>query len=279
MNSTAWERFRRSPGGIAGLVFLLLLVLVGTFGPVIVRESPWAMVGRPFLPPGQGFLLGTDVLGRDVALGLLHGARASLVVGLASTAAAVAIGLLLGAVAGYFGGWVDDLLMRITEVFQIVPNLVLMMVLVVLIGPSLTSVIVGIAVVSWPNVARIVRAEVMALRHREYVEAARLIGQRPMNILLHEILPNAMPPVIVIASVMVASAILAESALSFLGLGDPTIMTWGHMIGNAREFLRSAWWLSAIPGLAIVLTVLAINAVGDALNDALNPRMKKDVHA
>jgi peptide/nickel transport system permease protein len=242
--------------------------------PPLVSPNPWAVAGRPFEPPGGAFLLGTDMLGRDVGAMLLHGTRFSLIIGVGSMLAAVAIGITLGALAGYAGGWVDDLLMRITEFFQILPNLVLILVLVAFMGPSVTSVIVGIGVVSWPNVARIMRAEVMSLRHREYVEAARTIGQRPLKILVSQILPNAMPPVIVVGSLMVASAILSESALSFLGLGDPKVMTWGYMIGISREFLRNAWWISLFPGLAIIAAVLAINFVGDGLAAALNPRIE-----
>lgn len=269
-------RFMANPGAVVGLIFLAAVIAGSIVAPMFLGANPWEVAGRPFIPPGQdGFLMGTDMLGRDVALAVLYGTRFSLLIGVGSMLAAVLIGATLGAVAGYSGGWVDDLLMRITEFFQILPSLVLILVLVAFMGASVYSVIIGIGVITWPNVARVMRAEVMSLRNREYVEAARVIGQRPLTILVVQILPNAMPPVIVIASLMIASAILTESALSFLGLGDPNIMTWGYMIGTSREYLRFAWWISLFPGLAIISTVLAINFVGDGLAAALNPRMEE----
>ncbi len=274
MRRSVLGRFTANLAAVYGAVFLVLIVVLSALLPFIASANPWQVVGRPFEPPGSGFLLGTDMLGRDVLMMLLHSTRFSLIIAVGSMLAAVAIGITLGAIAGYAGGWVDDLLMRVTEFFQILPNLVLILVLVAFMGPSVTSVIIGIGVVTWPNVARVMRAEVMSLRHREYVEAARVIGQRPLGILVRQILPNAIPPVIVIGSLMVASAILAESALSFLGLGDPNVVTWGYMIGTSREYLRNAWWISMFPGLAIIATVLAINFVGDGLAAALNPRLE-----
>lgn len=263
-------------GGLLGMAFLALVVAVAAVYPLANPRSPWAMGARPFLPPlTRGHLLGTDMLGRDVLLGLVHGARFSLLIGLMSTVVSLTIGITVGAVAGYFRGWTDEILMRVTEFFQIIPGLVLIMLLVVVLGPTMWSVVAGIGVVTWPSVARIMRAEVLSLRTRQFVDAARGLGQRPLAILFVQILPNALSPVIVVASVMVASAILIESGLSFLGLGDPNVMTWGYMIGAARPFLRDAWLLSAIPGVAIVLTVLAINMVGDSLTTALNPRQAR----
>lgn len=276
MSKGLLKRLLSHPGGALGLLFLVLLVGFSLLYPLVHTRSPWAIVGRPFLPPFSGrFILGTDMLGRDVFLGLVHGARLSLLIGLLSTAVSVGIGITIGALAGFFRGWVDEVLMRITEFFQIVPGLVLIMLLVAVMGPSLVSVVIGIGVVSWPNVARIMRAEVMSLRTRQFVEAARAAGQKPLVILAVQILPNAMSSVIVVASVMIAGAILVESGLSFLGLGDPSLMTWGYMIGAARPFLRDAWLLSALPGIMIVLTVLAINMVGDALTTALDPKQAR----
>lgn len=274
MRRSVLGRFTANLAAVYGAAFLVLIVVLSALLPLIASANPWQVVGQPFEPPGSGFLLGTDMLGRDVLMMLLHSTRFSLIIAVGSMLAAVAIGITFGAIAGYAGGWVDDLLMRVTEFFQILPNLVLILVLVAFMGPSVTSVIIGIGVVTWPNVARVMRAEVMSLRHREYVEAARVIGQRPLGILVRQILPNAIPPVIVIGSLMVASAILAESALSFLGLGDPNVVTWGYMIGTSREYLRNAWWISLFPGLAIIATVLAINFVGDGLAAALNPRLE-----
>lgn len=273
----AWKRFARNRGAVIGLVILVVVVLVAVIGPMIYAQSPWRMVGRPFLPPlTQGGLpLGTDAVGRDVLVGLIHGARVSLMVGLVSTTVALLIGVPVGALAGYFGGWVDDVLMRFTEFFQTIPSFALAIVLLAIFQPSLFYIILTIAIVSWPPVARLVRGEVLSLRTREYIEAAILSGQTNFQIILRQVLPNALPPIIVLASLMVATAILLESSLSFLGLGDPNVMSWGYMIGAARTVLRTAWWLSFIPGIAILLTVLALNLIGEGLNDALNPRLQR----
>jgi peptide/nickel transport system permease protein len=272
-----WKRYRRNRGAVVGLVLLIIVIAVALSAPLLYPDSPWKMVQRPFLPPFErdGLPLGTDALGRNVIAGLAHGARVSLLVGLVSTVVALLIGIPIGAVAGYFGGWVDDLLMRFTEFFQTVPSFALAIVLLAIFQPSLAYVILAIAIVSWPPVARLVRGEVLSLRSREYVEAAVLSGQSHARIILRQILPNALSAIIVLASLMVATAILLESSLSFLGLGDPNIMSWGYMIGAARTVIRTAWWLSFFPGIAILLTVLALNLIGEGLNDALNPRLTR----
>ena len=271
----ALKAFLRNPSGVAALVFLLLVAGIALAAPLLYPDDPLSMVGRPFLWPGQNpeFPLGTDSLGRDVAAGLVWGARISLLVGFTAMALGVSAGIAVGATAGYFGGWIDDALVRLTEVVQTVPSFVLLVVLVAIAQPSITTVTGAIAMVTWPMVARLVRAEFRSLREKDFVTAARAIGSGPVRIILREILPNALSPIIVTASVLVASAILMESALSFLGLGDPNLVSWGSMIGAGRELLRTAWYLTAIPGFAIVLTVLALNLVGDALNDALNPHL------
>lgn len=258
-----------------GLMTLTLLSLVAIFGPYLYDGTPWKMVQRPFLAPFENskYLLGTDTLGRDVLAGLIYGARISLFIGLVSTVIALSIGIPLGAYSGYFGGWVDELLMRVTEIFQTVPSFALAVVLVAIFEPSIYSITGAIAIVSWPPVARLVRGEFLSLRNQEYVLAAKLNGQTNRNIILTEILPNSLSPIIVLASLMVASAILLESSLSFLGLGDPEIMSWGYMIGSAKTVIRQAWWLSFIPGVAIAITVLALNLLGEGLNEALNPKL------
>ncbi|MBD8875852.1 MULTISPECIES: ABC transporter permease [Stappiaceae] len=272
-----WKRYQRNRGAVIGLIILLAVVLVAVLAPVLFPQSPWKMVQRPFLPPFamERFPLGTDTLGRNVLAGLAHGAQVSLLVGLISTLVSLVIGIPIGALAGYFGGWVDDALMRFTEFFQTVPNFALAIVLVAIFEPSVQSIVGAIAIVSWPPVARLVRGEVLSLRSREYVEAAILSGQTNATIIWRQILPNTLSPIIVLASLMVATAILLESSLSFLGLGDPNLMSWGYMIGAARTVIRQAWWLSFFPGLAIVLTVLALNLIGEGLNDALNPRLSR----
>lgn len=272
-----WKRFADNRGAVIGLVILILVILTAIAAPFVFPQSPWKMVQRPFLPPftDEALLLGTDALGRDVLSGLAHGAYVSLLVGLVSTIVALAIGVPVGALAGYFVGRTDDVLMRFTEFFQTIPSFALAIVLLAIFQPSLTFVIIAIAVVSWPPVARLVRGEVLSLRTREFVEAATLQGLGNAQIILRHILPNALPPIIVLASLMVAQAILLESSLSFLGLGDPNIMSWGYMIGAARTVIRTAWWLSFLPGMAILLTVLALNLIGEGLNDALNPRLTR----
>ncbi|MFX0545381.1 ABC transporter permease [Roseovarius sp. S1116L3] len=272
-----WKRFCYNRGAVIGLVILALVILAAILAPILFPQSPWKMVQRPFLPPftQDGLLLGTDALGRDVLSGLAHGAYVSLLVGLVSTIVALAIGVPVGALAGYFAGRTDDALMRFTEFFQTIPSFALAIVLLAIFQPSLTFVIIAIAIVSWPPVARLVRGEVLSLRTREFVEAATLSGLGNTQIILRHVLPNALPPIIVLASLMVAQAILLESSLSFLGLGDPNIMSWGYMIGAARTVIRTAWWLSFLPGMAILLTVLALNLIGEGLNDALNPRLTR----
>ena len=272
-----WNRYRKNVGAVIGLSLLGLVLFVALTASLWFPVSPWQMTGAPLLSPFEepGFPLGTDMLGRDIAAGLAYGARVSLLVGTVSTLFAVLVGVGIGLLAGYFGGWIDDVLMRFTEFFQTIPQLAMAVVLVAIFTPSLVSIVTAIAIVSWPPVARLVRAEVLTLREREFVEAAVGLGRPTRAILLDEILPNALPPIIVTASLMVATAILAEAALSFLGLGDRNFMSWGFMIGAARTMLREAPWLSVLPGVAILITVLAINLAGEGLNDALNPRLRQ----
>jgi len=266
----------RNRGAVLGSIVLAVVVLVALAAPLLFPGSPWDMAGAPFEPPlSPGFLLGSDMLGRDIAAGVAHGARVSLLVALISTLAALLIGITLGAVAGYFGGWVDHAIVGFTEFFQTIPSFVLAVVLVAIFTPSIGAIVGAIAVVSWPPLARLVRAEFLSLRSREYVQAAILGGQSDGAIILRHILPNSASPIIVTASMMIATAILLESALSFLGLGDPNLMSWGYIIGASRTVMRQAWWMSVFPGCAILLTVLALNLIGEGLNDAFNPRLHR----
>lgn len=273
-SSGFWRRFARNKGAVAGLAVLALVALLVAFGPLLAANDPWDMVDQPFLQPGQtaGLPMGTDTMGRDIFSGVVRGARISLLIGVVSTVVSLIIGVGIGAVAGYFGRWVDATLMRFTELFQAVPSFALAIVLVAIFQPSIGSIVAAIALVSWPPVARLVRGEFLTLRQRDFVSAAQLAGLSTPRIILGEILPNAASPIIVMASLMVATAILLESSLSFLGLGDPNQMSWGYMVGAARTVLRQAWWMALFPGLAIVLTVLALNLVGEGLNDGLNAR-------
>jgi peptide/nickel transport system permease protein len=274
MNNSFRKRFLRNKGAVLGLAFLIAIALMAAFGPLLTTNNPWDMVANPFLQPLQqpDLVMGTDTMGRDVMAGVIYGARVSLLIGVVSTAVSLLIGVTLGAVAGYFGGWIDATLMRFTELFQAVPSFALAIVLVAIFQPSVYSIVVSIAVVSWPPVARLVRGEFLTLRQRDFVAAALLAGESTPRVILTQILPNALSPIVVMASLMVATAILLESSLSFLGLGDPNLMSWGYMVGTARTVLREAWWMAAFPGLAIVLTVLALNLLGEGLNDGLNAR-------
>lgn len=264
----------RNKVALAGLITLAAVALIAIFGPILYPSDPWAISGQPLLWPGvdPAHPLGTDVLGRDVLSGLVSGARISLMIGITATCASVSIGVLMGSLAGYFRGQVDNVLMRVTEVFQTIPSFIFVIVLVAVFQPSIQVLVLSIAVVSWPPVARLVRGEFLSLRQRPFVQSCVVIGMSEPKIIFTQILPNCLAPIIVTASIMVASAILIEAGLAFLGLQDPNVMSWGTMIGFGRSTLRTAWYLSAIPGVAIFLTVLAISLVGEGLNDAFNPR-------
>ena len=280
MSSDFIRAFSRNRGAVVGVFILGVTFLVAIFADVLFPMSPWDMAGAPFTHPFEaGAWLGTDTLGRDIASGIAHGARVSLLVGFVATGAAVSIGVLLGAVAGYHGGRIDSAIMHFTELFQTIPNFVLVVVTVAIFTPSLVSIVSAIALVSWPPLARLVRGEFLALRSREFVQAAITSGQSTTTIIVHQILPNSLSPIIVSASLMVATSILLESSLSFLGLGDPNAMTWGFMIGSARTVLRQAWWMSFFPVVAILLTVLSLNLIGEGLNDAFNPRLRRNRRA
>ncbi|MCG8154611.1 ABC transporter permease [Brenneria goodwinii] len=269
--------FLRNPAGLAGLLLLLAVFLMAMIAPFAYPGDPLDMVAQPFLWPGQdaGYPLGTDSLGRDVAAGIVHGAQVSLLIGFCAVLVSLLIGTLVGSLAGYFGGRIDSVLVHITELFQTFPTFLLVVVLVAIGQPSVTLISTAIGIASWPTIARLVRAEFRTLRESDFVLAARSQGFSSLRIILQEMLPNALPSIIVTTSVMVASAILIESALAFLGFGDPNRVSWGSMIGAGRESLRSAWYLTALPGSVLVLTVLSLNLVGDALNDALNPRLRE----
>jgi peptide/nickel transport system permease protein len=273
--SDFWRRFRRNRGAVVGLVVLVFVAAVALLAPLLFPDDPWDIKARPLQVPSGAFPMGTDMLGRDVIAGVVHGARVSLLIGLISTGASVLLGTTIGAAAGFFGGRIDDALMRATEFIQTIPTFILAIVLVAVLSPGITSIVIAIAVVTWPPVARLVRAEFLTLRQREFVEAAVVIGLKPSTIMLREILPNAISPIVVMASLMIATAILTESAISFLGLGDPNLISWGYMIGASRAVLRTAWWISIFPGIAIFITVLAINLVGEGLNDAFNPHLRR----
>ncbi|WP_296571845.1 ABC transporter permease [Phreatobacter sp.] len=266
----------RSPAAIVGLFLLLVVIAMAASASWLFPRDPLALAGRPLVWPftNPRFPLGTDNSGRDIAAQIFYGARISLLIGGVATVIAVLIGIVIGAVSGYYGGWVDNVLMRITEAFQTLPNFLLLLVLVAVFGSNINTVIIAIGIVSWPAPARLTRAEFLSLRNREFVQAGRTLGLKDLKLIFGEILPNALPPVIVYASVVMAVSILLESALAFLRLSDPNVASWGNLIGLGRDVLRVQWYVSAIPGIAILLTVLAVSLVGQGLNDALNPRLK-----
>ena len=256
-------------------IVLLLIVVAAIFGPMMYPVDPFEMVWAPFTPPGQeGFILGTDYLGRDMLSGLLNGARVSLTIGLVAALMSVFIGITFGALAGFYRGIVEEVLMRITEFFQVLPTLLFSMVIVALFGASLEVVTIAIGIVSWTAVARITRAEFLRIRELEYVTASRAAGATNITLMTRVILPNALPPIIVQAALMVGSAILFEAGLAFLGLSDPNVVSWGQIIGSNRPYILDAGFTVTIPGLAIFVTVLSISLIGDGLNDALNPKVR-----
>ena len=272
----AFEMFRRNHAAVVALVILSAIVTVAILGPYLYPGDPFDMVWAPFSPPGEeGYLLGTDYLGRDLLSLLIHGARVSMTIGVSAAFVTVTIGITVGALAGFWRGWVEEVLMRLTEFFQVLPTLLFSMVIVALFGASLPMITLAIGLVSWPAVARITRAEFLRIRELEYVTAARAGGVRSGGLIFRVILPNALPPIIVQAALMVGSAILFEAGLSFLGLTDPNVASWGQIIGSNRPYILDASYTVTVPGLAIFVTVLCISLVGDGLNDALNPKLRR----
>lgn len=270
------KAYVRNPAAVFGVILLFGVILMAVFAGSLFPRDPLALAGRPLIWPmvNPNFPLGTDNSGRDIAAQIFHGARISLLIGCVATVIAVTIGIIIGAVAGYYGGHVDTILMRLTEAFQTLPNFLLLLLLVAVFGSTITVVTVAIGFVSWPAPARLTRSEFLSLRTREFVQAGKSLGLADWKIIFREILPNALPPVIVYASVVMALAILLESALAFLRLSDPNVASWGNLIGLGRDVLRVQWYVSAIPGVAILLTVLGVSLVGQGLNDALNPKLR-----
>lgn len=264
------RRLLAQPEGAMGVSLLGVLVLAALLAPVLFPGDPQAISGQTLLRPFTDIAhpLGTDRLGRDVLAGLFHGARTSLLVGLAAAFSAIAFGSIVGTLAGFGGRWLDEVLMRITDAFQTIPGFLLALAFVSTVGPSLPGVIAAIALGAWPAPARMARAEVLSIRERDYIAADRVVGMHPLEIAFRQILPNALPPVLSLGAVIVAAAIVMEAALSFLGLGDPNRVTWGGMIAEGRAVLRSAPFLSIIPGIALVLTVLGVYLTGEGLIEA-----------
>lgn len=269
-----FARFARNRLALFGALVLLLVLVLVVSAPLAYPNNPFQLVGKPLQPPGGAFLLGTDTLGRDVAAGIAYGSRTSMLIGLSATLAAIGIGILVGGIAGYYRGRVELVLMRVTEFFQTIPAFVLAILIVAVLSPSVPSEIIAIAAVSWPGIARLVRGEFVALGGREFVLACAGLGASDVRIIFRHLLPNCLPPIIAVGSLLIGTAILIEAGLAFLGLGDPNVMSWGLIISAGRAVLRQAWWIATFPGIAILLTVLGVNLVGDGLGEVLNPRLR-----
>lgn len=271
-----WRRLLANPAAVFGLIVLLIVCLMAATADLFFPQSPFRMVARPLIWPFQDweYPLGTDRLGRDITAGIFHGARVSLLVGIAATAISIAIGIVIGALCGFYGRWVEGILLRTVEITQTIPPFLFALVLVAILGPTVANVAIALGVTSWPPIARVVRAEFMSLRQREFVQAGIVAGMGDARLIFRLILPNALAPVIVLSSLLMAGAVLSESALAFLGFTDPNVMSWGSIIGNGRSDIRTAWYISAIPGVFILITVLALNQLNEGLNDILNPRLR-----
>lgn len=272
----AFRMFMRSPAAIAGMCLLAMIVSLALLGPILLVADPFDIAAAPLTAPGTSEAwLGTDQQGRDILTGLIYGGRATLAVGASAACISILIGVTIGSLAGYFGGTVDEMLMRVAEFFQVLPALLFAMVVATLFKPTLLTIALAIGIVSWPSTARLARAEFLKLKELDYVAAEYVIGASRRRIIWSVILPNALPPLIVSATFAIGTAILFEASLSFLGLGDPNRMSWGLMIGSGRSYMLACWWAVTFPGLMIFLTVLAISLIGDGLNDALNPKLRE----
>jgi peptide/nickel transport system permease protein len=273
--SDGFGRFRQNRLALIGLAVMIVVVLAGLSAPLIAPHGPFELIGPRLAPPQAQYPFGTDHLGRDVFSGILFGARTSLEVGFLSVVLSVTLGLAIGSVAGYYGRRLDELLMRVTEVFQVMPRFFLALMIVALFGADLTGTIFVIGILSWSEIARLVRAEFFTLRDRPFVMAARAYGASDTWIIFREILPNALTAVIVAASLQIPSAILLEASLSFIGAGDPNVTSWGRMLNTAQQYMRQAWWVAAFPGLALSITAIALALMADGINDFLNPRLRE----
>lgn len=272
----AWRMFFRNKAAVVGLVLLIAIILMTFVGPYIYTEDPSDIVARPLKGPGSDGVprLGTDYLGRDVLAGIVNGGETSLRVAAVAAGLIVLIGVTIGALAGFYGGWVDAALMRFTELFQVLPALLFSMVVVALFEPSTWTISIAIGIVLWPQLARLTRAEFLRIKNLEFVKAARAIGASDARIMWRVIFPNALPPLIVSTTLVMGGAILFEAGLAFLGLGDANNVSWGLMIGLNRSNFLTAWWTVTFPGLAIFVTVLSFSLIGDGLQDAFNPKLR-----
>ena len=270
-----WQQFRRNRAAELSLYLIIGFILVAALAYQCSPYDPFALGDETLIAPRGDHWMGTDDLGRDTLSRVIHGSRVPLLVGFLATAASMALGILIGSLSGYFGGRTDVVLMRVTEYVLVVPRFFLALLVVAMLGTGIEKIILVIGVLGWPEVARVVRAQFLTFREREFVIAARAIGASHVKVIFREILPNAIPPAVVVASILVARAILLEAGLSFLGLGDPNLISWGSLLSEAQERISASVWLALFPGLAISLLVLCINLFGDGINDVLNPKLRK----
>lgn len=272
-----WKRLRRNRFAMAGAAVIALLFVVAILAPHLTPYDPSAIDAyNVLMPPSLKHWMGTDELGRDVFTRVLYGARISLLVGFVAVGISIAIGTLVGLASGFYGGWIDGLLMRFVDIMLCFPTFFLILAVIAMIGPSIWLIMIVIGVTSWMGVARLVRAEVLSLRERDFVLAATSIGASDLRIIFRHVLPNSMGPVLVAATLGVGGAILTESALSFLGIGvQPPTPSWGNILTSGKNYIEFAWWLSLYPGLAILVTVLAYNLLGEGIRDAIDPRLHR----
>ncbi len=275
-SESLWHRFRRNPSAMAGLVITSAFVMVAVAAPWLTPYHPLKNdLSSALLPPSPTHPLGTDQLGRDVLARVLYGSRISLTVGLVVQSISLTVGTALGLVAGFFGGRVDGVIVGLTNAMLAFPSLLFAIAIMSVLGPGLYNVFIALGVLAWPTVCRLVRGEILSLKQREFVEAARAVGAGTLRIMLRHLLPNCMGPVIVVGTLGVATAILSEASLSFLGLGaQPPTPSWGSMIGRGRDYIFSAPWMVVAPGAAICLTILGLNMLGDGLRDVFDPRLR-----
>ena len=277
-SAEVWRRLKRNKMAILGLILITTMIAIAIFANVIADYETVVIkqnLSNRLQAPSMSHILGTDEFGRDIFARLIHGARVSLKVGVLAVGISIVIGGALGAIAGYYGGHLDNIIMRIMDIFLAVPSILLAIAIVSALGPNLINLMVAISISSIPGYARIVRASVLSIRDQEYVEAAKAIGASDARIILKHIIPNSLAPVIVQGTLGVAGAILSVAGLSFIGLGiQPPAPEWGSMLSGGRQYLRYAWWVTTFPGLAIMITILSLNLLGDGLRDALDPRLK-----
>jgi peptide/nickel transport system permease protein len=268
------RQFRKNRAAEISFYLLVLFVLAAIFAAQISPYDPFALGEDALAPPEYKHWMGTDDLGRDTLSRVLHGAQVPLLVGFLATATSLMLGVLIGSVSGYFGGLIDSVLMRATEYVLVVPRFFLAMLVVAMLGTGVMKIILVIGILGWPEAARVVRAQFLTFREREFVLAARALGSGHAKVIWRQILPNAIPPAVVVASILVARAILLEAGLSFLGLGDPNLISWGSLLSEAQERIGASIWLAIFPGSAISLLVLCVNLFGDGINDVLNPKLR-----